>query len=68
MPCSWSVERWSRRKRSSPHEVRGSSIEGGETKQLGPGDIVHIPAKVPYQLKIAAGTAFTYLVIKVDSK
>jgi mannose-6-phosphate isomerase-like protein (cupin superfamily) len=51
-----------------PHEVRGSSIEGGETKQLGPGDIIHIPAKVPHQLKIAAGTAFTYLVIKVDSK
>jgi mannose-6-phosphate isomerase-like protein (cupin superfamily) len=51
-----------------PHEVRGSSIEGGETKQLAPGDIVHIPAKVPHQLKIASGTEFTYLVIKVDSK
>jgi len=51
-----------------PHEVRGSSIEGGETKQLGPGDIVHIPAKVPHQLKIASGTEFTYLVIKVDLK
>jgi mannose-6-phosphate isomerase-like protein (cupin superfamily) len=50
------------------HEVRGSSIEGGETKQLGPGDIIHIPAKVPHQLKIASGTAFTYLVIKVDAK
>jgi mannose-6-phosphate isomerase-like protein (cupin superfamily) len=51
-----------------PHEVRGSSIEGGETKQLVPGDIVHIPAKVPHQLKIKAGTKFTYLVIKVDIK
>lgn len=51
-----------------PHEVRGSSIEGGETKQLAPGDVVHIPAKVPHQLKIPAGTEFTYLVIKVDLK
>jgi mannose-6-phosphate isomerase-like protein (cupin superfamily) len=50
-----------------PHEVRGSSIEGGVTKQLAPGDIVHIPAKVPHQLKIHAGTKFAYLVIKVDS-
>jgi len=50
-----------------PHEVRGSSIEGGETKQLGPGDIVHIPANIPHQLKIKSGTKFTYTVIKVDS-
>jgi mannose-6-phosphate isomerase-like protein (cupin superfamily) len=50
-----------------PHEVRGTSIEGGETKQLVPGDVVHIPAKVPHQLKIANGKTFTYLVIKVDS-
>jgi len=50
-----------------PHEVRGSSIEGGAIKQLTPGDVVHIPAKVPHQLKIATGKTFTYLVIKVDS-
>lgn len=51
-----------------PHEVRGTSIEGGEERELGPGDIVHIPSKVPHQLKIAAGVKFTYLVIKVDDK
>jgi mannose-6-phosphate isomerase-like protein (cupin superfamily) len=55
-------------KTAKPHEVRGSSIEGGEMKQLSPGDIVHIPAKIPHQLKIAAGKTFTYLVIKVDSQ
>ena len=49
-----------------PNEVRGTSIDGGDIKQLGPGDIIHIPAKVPHQLKIRSGTAFTYLVIKVD--
>ena len=51
-----------------PHEVRGTSITGGETKELSPGDIVHIPANIPHQLKIADGTKFTYLVIKVDIK
>jgi len=50
-----------------PHEVRGTSIEGGESKQLTPGDVVHIPAKIPHQLKIASGKEFTYLVVKVDS-
>src|ERR1700758_1579616 len=51
-----------------PHEVRGTSITGGETKELSPGDIVHIPANIPHQLKISDGTTFTYLVIKVDNK
>lgn len=51
-----------------PHEVRGTSITGGETKEIGPGDIIHIPSRIPHQLKIAAGTKFTYLVIKVDDK
>jgi hypothetical protein len=51
-----------------PHEIRGTSIEGGTTSHLMPGDIVHIPVKIPHQLKIAAGKTFTYTVIKVDSK
>ncbi len=50
-----------------PHEIRGSSIEGGEIKHIGPGDIVHIPANIPHQLKIKSGSKFTYTVIKVDS-
>jgi mannose-6-phosphate isomerase-like protein (cupin superfamily) len=51
-----------------PHEVRGTGISGGSFKKLVPGDIVHIPANVPHQLKIAAGSSFTYTVIKVDAK
>jgi mannose-6-phosphate isomerase-like protein (cupin superfamily) len=50
------------------HEIRGTSIEGGTTVQLTPGDIVHIPVKVPHQLKIAPGKTFTYTVVKVDAK
>jgi mannose-6-phosphate isomerase-like protein (cupin superfamily) len=51
-----------------PHEIRGKSIEGGTTSQLTTGDIVHIPTRVPHQLKVAPGKNFTYTVIKVDSK
>lgn len=51
-----------------PHEVRGTSIEGGQERELGPGDIVHIPSNIPHQLKIPNGAKFTYLVVKVDDK
>lgn len=43
----------------SPHEVRGSSIKDGVTKQLHPGDIVHIAAKTPHQMMVPAGKQIT---------
>lgn len=54
-------------KTTAPHEVRGSSIKDGVTKQLGPGDIVHIAAKTPHQMIVAAGKQITYAVVKVDT-
>jgi len=51
-----------------PHEIRGTSIEGGTVQQLTAGDVVHIPANVPHQLRIPSGKTFTYMVIKVDAK
>jgi mannose-6-phosphate isomerase-like protein (cupin superfamily) len=51
-----------------PNEIRGTSIDGGETYQLSKGDVVHIPANVPHELRIPNGKTFTYMVIKVDSK
>jgi mannose-6-phosphate isomerase-like protein (cupin superfamily) len=33
-------------------EHLGTSIEGGERHPLGPGDIVHIPAKVPHSFLV----------------
>jgi mannose-6-phosphate isomerase-like protein (cupin superfamily) len=54
-------------KTTAPGEVRAPSIKGGERKTLGPGDVVHIPAKVPHQLLVPAGKEFTYFVIKVDT-
>jgi mannose-6-phosphate isomerase-like protein (cupin superfamily) len=52
---------------TAPHELRGPSIQGGISKRLEPGDVVHIAPKTPHQLMIAAGKQFTYAVVKVDS-
>ena len=51
----------------SPHEVRGTSVKDGVTKQLRPGDIVHIAAKTPHQVMVPAGKQITYFVAKVDT-
>ncbi len=48
-----------------PHEVRGTSIEGGERHEFAKGAVVHIPAGVPHQLLIQKGSPFTYFVVKV---
>lgn len=52
---------------TAPGEVRGASIEGGRQMKLGPGDVIHIPAKVAHQLLLEPGKQFTYLVVKVDT-
>jgi mannose-6-phosphate isomerase-like protein (cupin superfamily) len=55
-------------KTTAPGEIRAPSIKGGERKSLAPGDVVHIPAKVPHQLLVASGKEFTYFVIKVEGQ
>lgn len=49
-------------------EIRGASINGGESRKLVLGDIVHIPAGMPHQLLLEPGQKFTYFVVKIDSK
>ena len=51
-------------KTSAPNEVRGTSIKNGTEHKIGPGDIIHIPPKVPHQLMVGKGK-FTYFVVKV---
>jgi mannose-6-phosphate isomerase-like protein (cupin superfamily) len=53
-------------KQTAPGEFRAPSSTGGETKQVAPGDMVHIPAGVPHWFKIAKGTQITYLTYKVN--
>ena len=49
----------------APGEIRGASIRGGIEVALGPGDILHIPAKVPHMMKLAPGKKVTYFVAKI---
>ena len=52
-------------KTTAAGEIRGPDIDGGTEVKLGPGDVLHIPAGVPHQMKVAAGAKVTYFVTKV---
>jgi mannose-6-phosphate isomerase-like protein (cupin superfamily) len=53
-------------KQTAEGEQRGSGISGGSSSPLRRGDIVHIPAGTPHQVKLRVGGNITYFVIKVD--
>jgi glc operon protein GlcG len=48
----------------APHELRGTSVTGGETRQLVPGDVIIIPNGVPHWFK-EVSAPFNYYVVKV---
>jgi mannose-6-phosphate isomerase-like protein (cupin superfamily) len=52
-------------KPTTPGEVRGPSIDGGERQKIGPGDILHIPPKIAHQVMLDPGTQITYFTLKV---
>lgn len=52
-------------KTSGPGEMRGPSIRDGVEVKLGAGDVLHIPAKTPHQMKLDPGKKVTYFVTKV---
>ena len=49
----------------SPGEIRGSSIRGGVTRDLRPGDVAHIPANTPHQVLVPPGGHITYMIVKI---
>lgn len=51
-------------KQVAPNEFRGSSIEGGDTRELKKGDVVIVPKGTPHWFKKIDG-AFLYYVVKV---
>jgi glc operon protein GlcG len=51
-------------KSTGPNEIRGSGIDGGDTRQLNKGDVIIIPAGVPHWFKDVKST-FNYFVVKV---
>lgn len=53
-------------KTTGPGEIRGKSVEGGSRQELKAGDMAHIPAGMPHQMLLEAGTTVTYFVLKVE--
>ena len=51
---------------TTPGEQRGTSITGGERHKMAPGDVFHIPAKIPHQMLVPK--MLTFEVVKVDTK
>lgn len=49
-------------------QQRGSSIEGGNHRELSPGDIMHIPLGAAHQLLIDPAAPYMYLLIKIDEE
>jgi len=52
-------------KTTAPGEVRGSAIEGGESRTLSKDDVIVVPAGVPHWFKDVQGIFF-YFVVKVQ--
>ena len=50
-------------KETAPGELRGDSIQGGETRQLAKGDVIVIPAGMPHWFKETT-VPFLYYVVK----
>jgi mannose-6-phosphate isomerase-like protein (cupin superfamily) len=49
---------------TGPEELRGSGIQGGNTRELQPGDVVIIPNGIPHWFKNVSAP-FLYYVVKV---
>ncbi len=54
-------------KPTTPGEVRGAAIEGGQKQTIAAGDIVHVPAGVAHQVVLAPGGRITYFALKIDA-
>ncbi len=53
---------------TGPGEIRGSSIEGGQTYRVEPGDIINIPARTAHQMTVPPGGSVTYMVVKINTR
>jgi mannose-6-phosphate isomerase-like protein (cupin superfamily) len=49
-------------------DMTGSSIQGGERKEVSTGDVIHIPPKTPHQILVPEGGDITYLRIAIPSE
>ena len=54
-------------KTTAPHEIRGTKVEGGNSRKLSAGDMVYIPANTPHQMLLDPGKQITYAVVKTTA-
>lgn len=54
-------------KRTSPIEVRGSSIRNGIERKVAAGDIINVPAGLPHQFILEPGKQISYIDVVVDT-
>jgi mannose-6-phosphate isomerase-like protein (cupin superfamily) len=47
------------------NEIRGTGIDGGESRKLGPGDVIRIPANTPHQFVLDKGQSIAYFALKL---
>jgi mannose-6-phosphate isomerase-like protein (cupin superfamily) len=50
---------------TQPNEIRGTAIDGGESRKLGPGDIVRIPPNTPHRFILEKGQSIAYFALKL---
>jgi mannose-6-phosphate isomerase-like protein (cupin superfamily) len=55
-------------KRTSPYQMTGTSIDGGQTFHLSKGDVITIPAKTPHWWKEISTKTVGYYAINIESK
>jgi mannose-6-phosphate isomerase-like protein (cupin superfamily) len=53
-------------KQVGPGEVRGSAVEGGTRHELRAGDVAHVPAGEPHQMRVASDKTVACLVFKIQ--
>lgn len=51
-------------KTTEPNEIRGASIEGGDTREISKGDVIVVPNNTPHWFK-GVSALCTYFVVKV---
>ena len=55
-------------KQTAPDQMRGTSIEGGESFHVSKGDVITIPAKIPHWWKEVSSKTIGYYAVNIESK
>jgi glc operon protein GlcG len=54
-------------KTAAPEEIRGSAIDGGQTRRIARGDVIVVPHGTPHWFRDVHSGPLTYYVVKVPT-